>query len=70
MSVRSTYVTTFVRQTPGTRLGELMNDVRSWLDSNKIESAGFKPISDSPRIGFEIGFGTQHEADRFQREFV
>ena len=47
----------------------LMNDVRSWLDSNKIEVAGFKSIQGSAGTGFEISFRSQVDADHFRLAF-
>jgi hypothetical protein len=46
-----------------------MNDVRSWLDSNRIEVAAFKPIQGCAGTGFEIAFRSQIDADRFQIAF-
>jgi len=47
-----------------------MNDVRSWLDSNKIEVAEFKTIQGSAGTGFEISFRSRVEADHFKNVFV
>ena len=54
----------------GRPLGQTMNQIRSWLDSKKIEPASFKPIVAGGGILFEIGFRSHHEAELFQREFV
>jgi len=47
-----------------------MNEIRSWLDQNRIEPVDFKTVVGREGIGFEIRFRTEGEAERFQREFA
>jgi hypothetical protein len=54
----------------GTSFGKTMNQVRSWLDSKKIEPAHFRPVTCHGGIGYEISFRSSQEAELFQREFV
>ena len=54
----------------GTPIGHIMNEVRSWLDRNRIEPIEFKTVVGREGIGFEIRFRTEEEAQRFQREFA
>jgi hypothetical protein len=46
-----------------------MNEVRSWLDSQKIEPIDFRPVVSRQGIGFEISFRAQEQADLFQQKF-
>jgi hypothetical protein len=46
-----------------------MNEVRFWLDENKIEPVDFKTVVGREGIGFEIRFRKEEEGDRFQRAF-
>jgi hypothetical protein len=59
-----------VHRPTGTPIGDIMNEVRSWLDRNGIEPIDFKTVVGRDGIGFEIRFRTENEAQRFQREFV
>jgi hypothetical protein len=65
-----TPITITVKQPIGRPLGQTMNEIRSWLDSKKIEPASFKPIVAGGGILFEIGFRSHHEAELFQQNFV
>jgi len=47
-------ITITIERSIGTPFGEIMGQVRSWLDSNKIEPAYFKPLTRNGGIGFEI----------------
>ena len=59
-----------VEKRPGGSFGETMNDIRSWLDRRKIQPVLFQPVaSDRSGVGFEIGFNSEEEAHRFEREF-
>ena len=44
---------------------EAMNRLRMWLDYKKVEAAGFK-ISAGGRIGFEISFSSERDAQAFE----
>lgn len=65
-----TPVTITMDQSTSTSFGQTMNQIRSWLDSKKIEPASFQPIVAGGKIMFEIGFRDEQDAKRFQREFV
>ena len=55
----------------GTPFGSVMNEIRSWLDSHKIQPAAFK--ADTPASGpvaFEIKFQHEDEAQRFEQAFT
>lgn len=58
-------------ETPlGTPLGRLMNDIRTWLESEKIQPAHFIPIVGTVGFGFEIGFRSEEDAKRFRQWFA
>ena len=59
-----------VHRPTGTPIGDILNEVRSWLDRNRIEPIEFKTAVGRKGIGFEIRFRTEDEAQRFQREFA
>jgi hypothetical protein len=59
-----------VNRPAGTPIGEIMNEIRSWLDRNKIEAVDFRTVVGHEGIGFEIRFRTEQDAERFQREFA
>ena len=50
--------------------GPLMNDIRAWLDNNKIEPIECKTTSlPDAAIAIDIRFAKQGEADLFQHAF-
>jgi hypothetical protein len=51
-------------------LGNTMNAIRTWLDAEKIQPVDFRTVVGHAGIGFEIGFRTEQEAERFQRRFA
>jgi hypothetical protein len=56
---------------PGVALGDIMNDIRSWLDSHRIEPAEFIAIPiDLPGVAFDIKFNREEEAELFERAFA
>ena len=58
-------------ETPlGTPLGRLMNEIRSWLDGEKIQPMYFRPVVGAVGFGFEIGFRSEEDAKRFRVWFV
>ena len=59
-----------VNRPPGAPIGTIMNEIRSWLDQNRIEPIDFKTVVGHAGIGFEIRCRTEGEAERFQREFA
>ena len=55
---------------PGS-FGEIMNDLRAWLDHRKIQPTFFKAADNAEGgVGFEIAFNSEEEAFLFEREFV
>ena len=56
---------------PGGSFGGTMHEIRSWLDHRHIQPASFFPVAnDRSGVGFEIGFNSEEEAHRFEREFT
>src|SRR5690348_907754 len=59
-----------VEKKPERSFGDIMNDIRTWLDHRKIEPISFKPVAKADRgVGFEIGFISGDEARLFDQEF-
>jgi hypothetical protein len=44
---------------------EAMSRLRMWLDHKKLEAASFKITTDG-RIGFEVSFLSERDAEEFQ----
>ena len=58
-------------ETPvGTPLGNIINDIRPWLDRHKIEPVEFKSETENGFITLDIRFRGQGEALLFERDFV
>ena len=53
----------------GTPIGQIMNEIRSWLDENGIEPLDFTTLVGREGIGFEIRLRTEEECEHFQRAF-
>jgi len=58
-----------VNRPVGTPIGQIMNEIRSWLDENRIEPVDFRTLVGHEGIGFEIRFRTEEQGERFQRAF-
>ena|SRR5215216_4909520 len=58
-----------VTRPAGTPIGQIMNEIRSWLDENGIEPVDFTTLVGREGIGFEIRLRTEVESERFQRAF-
>ena len=57
-------------ETPvGMSLGEAMNNIRSWLDTHKIEPTEFRENSIEGVFILDIRFESQDEAHLFKRDF-
>jgi hypothetical protein len=56
--------TVFVMRPPEISLGEFLAEMRSWLDSKKIEPIAFKSIS---RDEYEVSFKSFDEAYLFEK---
>jgi hypothetical protein len=69
MALASPTVVRVEKQPGGLPFGETMNGIRSWLDHRQIEPTSFKSVANAPSdVGFEIGFNSEDEAHRFERE--
>lgn len=54
----------------GKAFGAAMNEIRSWLDSHRIQPIDFRPGEAAPgAVAFEIKFGREDEARQFERDF-
>ncbi|HEX3861094.1 MAG TPA: hypothetical protein VHY35_05325 [Stellaceae bacterium] len=62
-------ITVNIHRPPGTQLGTIMNEIRTWLDTQKIQPIEFKQAVGQDGIRFELRFREQAEADRFQEAF-
>ena len=51
-------------------LVKVLNEIRTWLDSERIEPIRFKIVVGRSGLGFEISFRSQREAERFQEQFA
>jgi len=51
-------------------LGKTMNEIRSWLDGERIQPVQFKTVVGRAGLGFEISFHREREAERFQERFA
>jgi len=46
-----------------------MNEIRIWLDAEKIQPLEFKEAAGTDGIGFEVRFRDAAEAERFRKAF-
>jgi hypothetical protein len=58
-----------IRLSQGELLGETMSRLRTWLDSEKIQSSGFTTSAGAMGYTFTIGFRSIIDADRFRAQF-
>jgi len=66
--MRDPYIS-IVRLSQGDTLGVTMNNIRVWLDAQKIRPAEFKTSADVKGYTFTLGFRTIEEAKRFRAQF-
>ena len=60
-----------VSEDPDRGLGDLMNEIRSWLDGRKIRPIEFKTLSrETGGVILEIKFRTEDEAYLFEQAFA
>ena len=59
-----------ITRSHGTPVGNLMNDIRSWLDSKKIEPVEFKSTVSEQELEFSIHFQDEEQANLFRRAFA
>lgn len=50
-------------------LSATMAEIRTWLDSERIEPVSFKTVVSRGGLGFEISFKSEEEADHFRCQF-
>ena len=53
-----------------TPFARAINEIRTWLDSERIEPTDFRAVAGKAGLGFEISFRHAGEAERFQERFV
>jgi len=63
-------LTVTVRQPTGISLTQTMGAIRTWLDIEGIEPVAFQPVAMGSRIGFELRFASEDDADLFGQEFA
>jgi hypothetical protein len=51
-------------------LFKVLNEIRTWLDSERIEPIRFKMVVGRSGLGFEISFRSEREAERFRERFA
>jgi hypothetical protein len=51
-------------------LAKVLNEIRTWLDSERVEPVRFKIVVGRSGLGFEISFRNEGEAERFQERFA
>jgi type II secretory pathway component PulL len=51
-------------------LAKVLNEIRTWLDSERVEPVRFKIVVSRSGLGFEISFRNEREAERFQERFA
>jgi hypothetical protein len=54
----------------GMSLDQTMNEIRAWLDGERIEPVQFRTVVGRACLGFEISFRDEREATRFQERFA
>jgi hypothetical protein len=53
----------------GTPLAGVIADIQEWLDEQHIEPVAFRTVVSASRLGFEISFKSDADAERFRRRF-
>lgn len=51
-------------------LDKAMNEIRLWLDSERIQPVAFRMVVNGAVLGFEISFQHEHDAARFEEQFA
>jgi hypothetical protein len=62
-------VTVRVEKPTTVSFGRTMNEIRTWLDHRKIQPIEFRPVPAYYGFGFQISFGSEEDAQLFQRDF-
>ena len=60
----------YVETPVGTLLGDIIKDIRPWLDRHTIEPVGFKSETKNSIITLDIHFRSHDEARLFERDFT
>jgi hypothetical protein len=55
---------------PRETLAETMGEMRSWLDSQKVQPTAFKVATTETGVAFDISFHEERDARLFQRRFA
>lgn len=56
---------------PQKAFGVAMNEIRTWLDTHKIQPVDFRPDPAGPgAVAFEIRFSREEEARLFEQTFA
>ena len=62
--------TTVILEKPALSLGDIMSDIRTWLDNRKIAPIEFKTgPAETGCVAVEIRFASQNEAYLFDQAF-
>jgi len=64
-----TDVSVRVKKSFNTPLGTLMNNMRTWLDHQRIQPVDFKPITLDSGLAFDVVFQNPQQAGVFRAEF-
>lgn len=54
----------------GAPLVKVLNEIRTWLDTEQVEPVRFEIVVGRRGLGFEISFRTEREAECFQERFA
>jgi hypothetical protein len=66
---RSARIPILVSPPAGVSLGTFMNEIRTWLDGQKIQSGFFRATTDVVGFAVEIGIEREEYAERFRERF-
>jgi hypothetical protein len=59
-----------IRVSHGSPLGDVMKDIRVWLDSQKIQPSSFKTTIDGIGYLLMLSFRDEQVAERFRQKFA
>jgi hypothetical protein len=55
---------------PKQALAATMGDMRTWLDTHKVQPAAFKIAPTEGSVAFDVRFHEPHDASLFQQKFI
>jgi outer membrane lipoprotein-sorting protein len=61
---------TVLIERPIQALAATMGDMRTWLDTHKVQPASFKIAPTEGSVAFQVRFREQNHASLFQRQFT